>query len=266
VKKDYLADGAMADTADLVVLGAYYGTGSKGGLMSVFLMGVYDEANDVFRTVCKCGNGHDDSTIMKLQKELDMVKISKDYSKVPSWLVMNRSLTPDLIVADPKKAPVWEITGAEFSQSSTHTAGGISIRFPRVTRIRDDKDWSTATELERLKTLYKTSKESTDVAVPSTSSEHDNDVEMTAEPTAGQKRAKSQSSAVSLKKHKLAITSPTKEEKSLCKYGIKCYQTSKEHKEKYAHPLMVSDNSISLGCIDDVMFVRIKWTMIHTLL
>ena len=30
VKKDYLADGAMADTADLVVLGAYYGTGNKG--------------------------------------------------------------------------------------------------------------------------------------------------------------------------------------------------------------------------------------------
>ena len=30
MKKDYLADGAMADTADLVVLGAYFGTGNKG--------------------------------------------------------------------------------------------------------------------------------------------------------------------------------------------------------------------------------------------
>ncbi len=30
VKKDYLADGAMADSADLLVLGAYYGTGRKG--------------------------------------------------------------------------------------------------------------------------------------------------------------------------------------------------------------------------------------------
>lgn len=30
MKKDYLAEGAMADTADLVVLGAYYGTGNKG--------------------------------------------------------------------------------------------------------------------------------------------------------------------------------------------------------------------------------------------
>ena len=30
VKKDYLAGGSMADTADLLVLGAYYGTGNKG--------------------------------------------------------------------------------------------------------------------------------------------------------------------------------------------------------------------------------------------
>ena len=37
-----------------------------------------------------------------------------------------------------KKDPVWEITGAESSKSATHTADGISIRFPRVTRIRDD--------------------------------------------------------------------------------------------------------------------------------
>ena len=43
MKKDYLNEGAMADTADLVVLGAWYGTGNKGGLMSVFLMGCYDE-------------------------------------------------------------------------------------------------------------------------------------------------------------------------------------------------------------------------------
>lgn len=34
MKKDYLEEGAMADTADLVVLGAYYGTGNKGKVAS----------------------------------------------------------------------------------------------------------------------------------------------------------------------------------------------------------------------------------------
>ena len=46
---------------------------------------------------------------------------------------------------------MWEITGAEFSHSTKHTADGVSIRFPRVTRIRDDKDWKTATDLKHLK-------------------------------------------------------------------------------------------------------------------
>ena len=43
----------------------------------MFLMGVYDASCDKFRTVAKCGNGHDDATILKLQDELDMVKIGK---------------------------------------------------------------------------------------------------------------------------------------------------------------------------------------------
>lgn len=46
--------------------------------------------------------------------------------------------------------PVWEISGAEFSQAEVHTASGISIRFPRVTKIRNDKDWKTATSLSEL--------------------------------------------------------------------------------------------------------------------
>ncbi|XP_052615745.1 DNA ligase 3 isoform X3 [Peromyscus californicus insignis] len=140
VKKDYLNEGAMADTADLVVLGAFYGQGSKGGMMSIFLMGCYDPDSQKWCTVTKCAGGHDDATLARLQKELDMVKISK-------------------------KAAVWEITGAEFSKAEAHTADGISIRFPRCTRIRDDKDWKSATNLPQLKELYQLSKEKADFTV-----------------------------------------------------------------------------------------------------
>ena len=45
--------------------------------MSVFLMGCYDEARGIWVTVAKCGNGHDDDTLKKLQKQLQMEKISK---------------------------------------------------------------------------------------------------------------------------------------------------------------------------------------------
>ena len=143
----------MADSADLVCLGAFYGTGNKGGMMSVFLMGSYDSDNDIWCTVSKVGNGFDDATLEKLQTELDMVKISKNQSKVPTWLNVKKMMVPDFVVSDPKKAPIWEISGAEFSKAEIHTADGISIRFPRVTKVRDDKSWKEATDLQRLKVI-----------------------------------------------------------------------------------------------------------------
>ncbi|XP_069002021.1 DNA ligase 3 [Embiotoca jacksoni] len=165
VKKDYLNEGAMADTADLVVLGAFYGKGSNGGIMSSFLMGCYDPASKKWCTVTKCSGGYDDAMLARLQKELDMIKISKDPSKIPGWLKIIKNYYPDFIIRDPERAPVWEITGAEFSKSEMHTADGISIRFPRMTRIRDDKDWKSATNLQQLKELFRISKENCDFKV-----------------------------------------------------------------------------------------------------
>jgi len=49
-----------------------------------------------------------------------------------------------------QKSQVWEIMGAEFTRSNVHTAGGISIRFPRLSRIRDDKSVKQATDLPQL--------------------------------------------------------------------------------------------------------------------
>uniref|UniRef100_A0A674CRN5 DNA ligase n=1 Tax=Salmo trutta TaxID=8032 RepID=A0A674CRN5_SALTR len=165
VKKDYLNEGAMADTADLVVLGAFYGKGSNGGIMSSFLMGCYDPNSKKWCTVTKCSGGYDDAMLTRLQKELDMIKISKEPSKIPGWLKIIKNYYPDFIIRDPEKAPVWEITGAEFSKSEMHTADGISIRFPRMTRVRDDKDWKSATNLMQLKELFRISKERCDFEV-----------------------------------------------------------------------------------------------------
>ncbi|KAL1509486.1 hypothetical protein ABEB36_004211 [Hypothenemus hampei] len=166
VKKDYLFGGAMADSADLIVLGAWYGTGQKGGMMSVFLMGCYNENTKKFCTVTKVHTGHDDQTLDRLQSELKMVKISGDPDKVPKWLNCTRTMVPDFVAEDPKQQPIWEVTGAEFTrQHDVHTADGISIRFPRVTKIRDDKTWETATNLEELRLLFKNSKENTNVSL-----------------------------------------------------------------------------------------------------
>ncbi|XP_011500651.1 PREDICTED: DNA ligase 3 [Ceratosolen solmsi marchali] len=165
IKKDYLFEGAMADSADLVVVGAWYGTGHKGGIMSIFLMGCYDPDRDIWLTVTKVHTGHDDATLTELQYSLDMVKISKDPNLLPKWLRANKPMIPDFVARDPKNQPVWEITGAEFTNQGVHTADGISIRFPRVTRIREDKNWETATNLHELKELFNKSTESIDYSL-----------------------------------------------------------------------------------------------------
>ena len=167
VKKDYLDDGSMADSADLVVLGGWSGTGKKGGQISSFLMGVRDQANGKWCTVTKVAIGFDDATLAQLQQELapGMDRIAGDWDRVPSWLRVTRQMVPEFVVRNPDKSPVWEITGAEFSRAEMHTASGISIRFPRVTRRRSDKTVETATTLAELKHLYEESKKNIDVNI-----------------------------------------------------------------------------------------------------
>ncbi|QQP49755.1 DNA ligase [Caligus rogercresseyi] len=179
VKKDYLNDGAMADTADLVVLGGWFGTGQKGGILSIFLMGCFDSKSKKWVTVTKVHGGFDDATLEGLQDKLvpKMRKIKGDYDSLPTWLLCNRGVVPDFVVKDPKVMPVWEITGAEFSKAESHTASGISIRFPRVTKQRKDKNWETATNLIELIELYKASKERVDFQVDFKEEENQEDSE-----------------------------------------------------------------------------------------
>ena len=59
--------------------------------------------------------------------------------------------------------PVWEITGAEFTKSEAHTAAGISIRFPRITKLRDDKSAKQANDLQHIQHLYEASKSNVNV-------------------------------------------------------------------------------------------------------
>lgn len=166
VKKDYLKGedlekDTIPDTADLVVLGAYYGTGKYGGMKSIFLMGCLDEYSGKWCTVTKV-RGFTDDELSELQDTPKMTKISKNPDLVPSFMKIKKALVPDFIIEDIEKAPVWEVIGTEFSKADAHTANGISIRFPRVKCVRDDKTWKQGTTLKELQHLYDLSKETTE--------------------------------------------------------------------------------------------------------
>lgn len=64
VKKDYLFDGQMADAADLVVLGAWFGSGKMGGRLSIYLMGSWDARRRRWCTVTKVHTGMDEAAAL----------------------------------------------------------------------------------------------------------------------------------------------------------------------------------------------------------
>lgn len=159
VKKDYLLKGAIADTADLVVLGAWFGTGKMGGQYSIFLMGCYDSKSRTWKTVTKVHSGLDDREMERVHRKISpLMEKCDSNSKIPSWVQLNRTMIPNALAKDVNKMPVFEITGAEFTNSDVHTASSISIRFPRITNVRNDKSPEQATNLQELIHLYEESK------------------------------------------------------------------------------------------------------------
>ena len=151
-KRDYRSE--MIDTVDLVVVGAFYGKGRRGGKFGALLMAAYNEEKDVFETVCKVGSGFTDEDLNKLPD------ILKPYimDRKPVRVVSN--IEPDVWV-EPKL--VAELIGAELTLSPLHTCAlgkirgdaGISIRFPRFIRWRDDKGPEDATTSSELVEMYK---------------------------------------------------------------------------------------------------------------
>lgn len=152
LKRDYQSE--MADSVDLVVVGAFYGRGKRGGKLSSLLMAAYDPETDTFYTVCKVASGFSDAELDELQKKLIEIKIDSKDPRVES------EMEPDIWV-QPKY--VAEVIGAEITLSPQHTCckgqvskeAGLSIRFPRFIRWRDDKSVEEATTPQEILEMYK---------------------------------------------------------------------------------------------------------------
>ncbi len=139
----------LRDSIDCVVLGYYNGKGvrSKFGIGG-FMVGVYDEKSDSFKTVSKIGTGLKEDDWIKLKKMADKLKIEK----LPANVDISKPLLPDVLV---KPKIVVEIGADEISISQNHTAG-YALRFPRLLKFRDDKKATEATTVSEVITLFNT--------------------------------------------------------------------------------------------------------------
>ena len=155
VKLKRVEEGHLADTIDCVVLGYYKGRGRRAEFgIGGFLVAVYDEKSDSFKTISRVGTGLKDEEWQQMKKRIDALKTKEK----PKNADVVKELTPD-VWADP--SIVVAIRADEITRSPMHTAGargdepGLALRFPRLMAFRDDKSPQQATTVSEVEKLFK---------------------------------------------------------------------------------------------------------------
>ncbi|KAG0131258.1 hypothetical protein HOY82DRAFT_560309 [Tuber indicum] len=156
VKKDYAA---ATDTLDLVPIAAWHGNGRKAAWWSPILLALHDPETGSFEAVCKCMSGFTDKYYIEMKDTFAPDGINTSVTKRAYYEVAD-SLTP-AIWFEPRE--VWEVAFADITVSPTYTAAGqfmegrgkgLSLRFPRFVRRREDKGVEEASTPEFLAGLF----------------------------------------------------------------------------------------------------------------
>lgn len=153
VKKDY---STSSETLDLIPVAGWHGQGRKSQWWSPILLAVTNPQTGALEAVTKCMSGFTDK-FYQSNKE----KYSPGSSNVisrPSYVEYVGE--PD-IWFEPQE--VWEVAFADITLSPTYTAAiglvseerGLSLRFPRFLRVREDKGVDEASSGEDLAVLWR---------------------------------------------------------------------------------------------------------------
>ena len=182
IKPEY--NNELSDSLDLIVLGGYYGSHSRGrsGAGNIsnlpvthFLLGLIDLPSsgksftnedirddnssypETFRSFCRVGSGYSNKELFNLLQRLQpyFCPWSKDKTQqqkiFDAGIRYKKEPTPDVWI-HPTNSIVLQIKAAEIVSSELYSAG-FTLRFPRVINVRDDKSWSDCTSMQEVISL-----------------------------------------------------------------------------------------------------------------
>ncbi|KAK3670039.1 ATP-dependent DNA ligase Cdc17 [Recurvomyces mirabilis] len=159
VKKDYLA--GAGDSLDLVVLGAYYGKGKRTSVYGAFHLACFNSDTETYETVCNIGTGFSEALLSELHETLSPLVIERpkpfyDHSSGKNdqpdvWF--EPKFVWEVKTADLTLSPRYRAASSEFGGDGSHK--GVSLRFPRFIRVRDDKKAEDATSSKQVAEMYR---------------------------------------------------------------------------------------------------------------
>jgi len=126
---------------DLVIVGAEFGHGKRSEWFSSFTLACRDEESGEFKEIGKIGTGfkeksEDGLSFEQLTKLLEPLIIAEDSTSV--------RVRPEIVV---------EVLYEEIQKSTTYSSG-FALRFPRVSRLREDRGAEDCSTLEYVKELF----------------------------------------------------------------------------------------------------------------
>lgn len=160
VKKDY---SSTSDTLDLIPVAAWHGTGRKASWWSPILLAVRNDTTGSLEAVCKCISGFTDPFYRANKEFYDDGEATGErrntLGKKPGWVEYEGG-RPDVWF---EAGEVWEVAFADITLSPVYTAAiglvsedrGLSLRFPRFLRKREDKGVDEASTSEFLAGLWR---------------------------------------------------------------------------------------------------------------
>ena len=155
VKKDY---STASDTLDLIPVGGWHGQGRKSKWWSPILLAVRNPETGSLEAVTKCMSGFSDKFYQMNKEKYSEDEDNENTIGRPSYI--EYSGEPE-VWFEPQE--VWEVAFADITLSPTYTAAiglvseerGLSLRFPRFLRVREDKGIEEASTSEFLANLWR---------------------------------------------------------------------------------------------------------------